>query len=183
MTEKASEQETREVRVIRHASASKVLSAKDWHARTAAEAIYKDLDVLRSQLRLEVEQDVRAELAEAFVVAAELRTRSATEQQHALVDLSVACATRLVEGTLKVEPQRIRDIVASVLEEAMEEGPVSIVVHPASLESLQDVTTLPVRGDERLGPGDCCVEVERGLFDGRLKTRVTRLADALRSLR
>ena len=181
MSDDRHEAPTRVVRIIRHKSARKVLSANDWRARTEAEAIKARLDELRASVRADVEREVREELADVFVQAAELAKRNLDAQSEAVVDAASRCASRLVEGELDAEPKKIRDIVASVVEQAQADGPVSITVHPSMREQLSDVSAVAVNADASLGVADCIVEVRTGRFDGRLQTRVERLVSFLKA--
>ncbi len=178
MTEGSEESNTREVRIVRHRSARKVLCAQDWRARTEAQAIEARLDQLRSVLREEVRREVHAELADAFVLAATLAEQE-HRSAHDLVELAVACAERLAQGELRAEPKRMRDVVASVLEQARDSGPLALLVHPTVRRQFADITTIAVHEDASLAPEDCIVEVRHGQFDGRLRTRAERLARLL----
>lgn len=173
---------TRPVRIVRHTSARKVITADDWRARTEAEAIEARINELRATMRSEVEEEVRAELAEAFAVAAALRQKDVRAERVRLGELAVACAERLAGGAIERDPRRIRDIVSSVLEEAIEEGPVAVAVHPDALLHFENVKTLSVRADPSLAAGDCVVEVASGSFDGRLRIRAEQLTQALKAL-
>ena len=131
-----------------------------------------------------------AEVAVALSQALAIRDSALAEAEREVARVALAAAERLVGEALRVEPERIANIVGDALARARRARDVVVRVHPddaAALESLRAVVAaragrpgaFSVRPDPEVTRGGCLVETDLGTIDGRLETRLDALARAL----
>lgn len=123
------------------------------------------------------------------VLAAAERAKSeafatATEE---MVELALAMAEKLVQKEIACDEGYLPRLVRDALAQLSEPGPVTVRVGAAPsvgrVGAISELNTLgsdiQVIIDEALAPGDCVVENEGGLLDGRLSTRLESIRRAL----
>lgn len=108
------------------------------------------------------------------------------EVEHALIRLVVDTSRRLVNQTIKLDPElvsgAVHEAIASVATTTRE---MKIFLHPDDLLILKDKLTLPTDTSWKLMPdatlrrGDCRVVTESSQIDARMDTRQTNIERAL----
>jgi flagellar assembly protein FliH len=103
-----------------------------------------------------------------------------------IVELALAIAGKLVHKEIAGDPDYLPRLVSDALERLSESKTVTVRVsarHPGQAESVAALNELAegiqVQIDEQLAPGDCVVETEEGLLDGRLSVRLKSIRQAL----
>jgi flagellar assembly protein FliH len=131
------------------------------------------------------------EVARDVVSAAEeTKSQAFVSMQAEIVELAVAIAEKIVHGEITLNDQYLQRVVSDALEQLRQPGPIVVRVsagtestHTDAIGVLQDMAVeMQVIADETLAPGDCVIETEGGLLDGRLSTRLANIRQALRGV-
>ena len=136
------------------------------------------LEPALAALAAAVEQ-VRAEQA----AAAEALERRA-------VELGLALASKIVAGTLAVEPERVVDAVQGALRGIVERERITVLVNPDDMEivteaiegvkaSLGGIEHCVVEAERRVARGGCIVRTPVGDVDARVETKLERAAEVV----
>jgi flagellar assembly protein FliH len=130
----------------------------------------------------------QAQLARVSFAVAGLRAqaeRLAEQARADAIEIGFQVARRILERELTTSPETLFSLVRSAIRRVGEARTVTIRLAPADLEQLE-----AAGGGERVGPasakielvadptlsvGDCLVESELGMVDGRLETRLQEL--------
>ncbi|KGK90355.1 flagellar assembly protein FliH [Desulfosporosinus sp. HMP52] len=109
----------------------------------------------------------------------------AVQEEYAKVDrellhLAVKIAERIVRSTLAVEPQRLVGIIQSLTLLPLEREGWRLHVSPDDARWLEGNLPCPWVVDESLNSGDCFLECQEGIFDGRLEAQLEKLEHSLR---
>jgi flagellar biosynthesis/type III secretory pathway protein FliH len=122
---------------------------------------------------------VRAEQADA----AEALERRA-------VELGLALASKIIAGTLAVEPERVVDAVQGALRGIVERERITVLVNPDDMEivsgaiegvkaSLGGIEHCVVEAERRVARGGCIVRTPVGDVDARVDTKLERAAEVI----
>lgn len=170
-----------------HAEAARVIEA----ARVAASLIERAA-VARAEEALAAAAAAarEAEIARLAAIALHLEAREAglgARELDRAVALGKLLAERLVRAQLSLEPRRIADIFTELLVEARGASSARVLGRREDLAALRE--TLGALGlpedavalveDAGLTRGSLVLESDLGTVDGRLETRLDRLAEAL----
>ncbi|SDG16504.1 FliH/SctL family protein [Desulfosporosinus hippei] len=114
-----------------------------------------------------------------------LLAQRAVQEEYAKVDrellhLAVKIAERIVRSTLAVEPQRLVAIIQSLTLMPLEREGWRLHVSPDDARWLEGNLPCPWVVDESLNSGDCFLECQEGIFDGRLEAQLDKLEHTLR---
>lgn len=152
-------------------------------ARAEADEIRREA---REQGRAEGFEDVLAELARARRDYEEL-TAGAEDD---MLEMAFRLARRIVGEAIELDPQRVQQMVASVLAHARGKRELLVKVAPEDLAVLQqnaDALVRQVDGvrvhfeeDASLDRGGCVIHTESGRIDGRIEAQLETLKRALR---
>ena len=131
-----------------------------------------------------------ARLAQA-IERLQLRGAQLAEEARAdVVELAFAMARRILEGELHASHDAIFALVRSAVRRVGEARRIEVRVAPADAAALQaavsagaaglvTLTPVTVVADPSLAPGDCTVDSDAGLVDGRLGERLAELRRAV----
>ncbi|QHS09242.1 FliH/SctL family protein [Sinimarinibacterium sp. NLF-5-8] len=109
------------------------------------------------------------------------------EVEQALTELAAAIAERVVADELSLQPERIRQMLRDVLKGLPSQlRTLRVQVHPEDAALLaaqftpeQDVDEFSIVEDASLQRGDCRVSSDSSLIDGRWKTRLAEVVQAI----
>ncbi|TGE32614.1 FliH/SctL family protein [Desulfosporosinus sp. Sb-LF] len=112
----------------------------------------------------------------------------AVQEEYAKVDgellgLAIKIAERIVRSSLAVEPQRLAAIIQALtlLPQNREGWRLHVAPEDARwLERVGNQPPCPWVSDESLGPGDCFLECQEGIFDAQLEAQLVKLEQSLR---
>jgi len=124
-------------------------------------------------------EGVRAEQ----VAAAEALERRA-------VELGLALASKIIAGTIAVEPERVIDAVQGALRGIVERERITVLVNPDDMEivsgaiegvkaSLGGIEHCVVEAERRVARGGCIVRTPVGDVDARVDTKLERAAEVI----
>ncbi len=124
-------------------------------------------------------ESVRAEQA----AAAEALERRA-------VELGLALASKIVAGTLSVEPERVVDAVQGALRGIVERERITVLVNPDDMEivseaiegvraSLGGIEHCVVEAERRVARGGCIIRTPVGDVDARVETKLERAGEVV----
>lgn len=110
----------------------------------------------------------------------------AVQEEYAKVDqellhLAIKIAERIVRSTLAIEPQRIVDIIQALTLLPIERQGWRLHVSSEDAQWLEEKQLpCPWVVDDTLSFGDCFLECQEGVFDGRLEAQLDKLEHTLR---
>jgi flagellar assembly protein FliH len=142
--------------------------------------------VSRAQLAAE-----QAQRVSAAIERLELRgARLAEEARSDVLELAFALAKKIIEAELRSSPEALFSLVRAAVRRVGEARRIELrlspqdaaVVHAALAENRAGLTTLtPVEiiADPSLQPGDCAVDSDAGLVDGRVDARMAEVRRAI----
>lgn len=173
---------TKRAVVDAEAKARAMLATATLEARALVDAAEAAAASIEERARDAGREQGLATAAAQLLQAGQAHGAALEEAQKQVAKLATAVARQLLHAELELAPERIRAIVASVLEKNRRAKRVSVRVSAASLEALGDLGPgVDVIGDPELGPGDCVVESDLGRFDARIELRLAALDEALRA--
>jgi flagellar biosynthesis/type III secretory pathway protein FliH len=132
-------------------------------------------DELSPQMRAAIEgasREYLAELRRAYAAAQEALERGVAETLATL-------AERVLGRELALAPADVEALVGEALETFARERPIALRVAPSVAAKFE--SSLPLRGDAALEPGDLVLETADGEIDLRIATRARELLRALRA--
>lgn len=154
-------------------------AARDAAAQVAAAVA--EAEALREQARARGHDAGLAMAGARLIEAGHAHEAALAEAQAQVAKLGAAIARQLLHAELELAPERIRGIVAAVLEKNRRAARVSVRVAVEARNELLDLGAgIEVITDPSLGPGDCVVESDLGRFDARIEVRLDALDKALR---
>ncbi len=162
--------------------AREIVAKAEAQAAAIVEAARQEAEAIRTTAREEAQTSGRAEVAALLIDAEQALARARAEAEPALARLAVGAAERLLRAELSLRPERVRELVAEVLDRARRAARLRLYAHPADVPLLRTAPALaglPIEEDPTLEPGDCVVESDLGRLDGRLSVRVAALQAAL----
>jgi flagellar assembly protein FliH len=173
---------------------TRIVPRVELDARARAEAILRDAasdaQELRRKALQEGRREGRAELAATILEQAQAAQRRLDELEDAALQVGLEVARRLVGAELEREPQHTAALVRQLLARVRRARRVMVQLHPLDRPQVQRLLPqlLPQQGeaavelvdDATLQPGDCVVYSDVGTLDGRIETRLSALAGALR---
>jgi len=114
-----------------------------------------------------------------------LLAQRAVQEEYAKVDkdllhLAIKIAERIVRSTIAVEPQRLVTIIQALTLLPLEREGWRLHVAPDDVRWLEGNLPCPWVIDESLNSGDCFLECQEGVFDGRLEAQLDKLEHTLR---
>lgn len=114
-----------------------------------------------------------------------LLVKRAVQEEYAKVDsellhLAIKIAERIVRSTIAVEPQRLLDIIQALTLLPIERQGWRLHVAPGDSYLLEENLPCPWSIDESLNSGDCFLECQEGVFDGRLEAQLDKLEHTIR---
>ncbi|WP_291353624.1 FliH/SctL family protein [Desulfosporosinus sp.] len=114
-----------------------------------------------------------------------LLAQRAVQEEYAKVDkdllhLAIKIAERIVRSTLSIEPQRLAAIIQALTLLPLEREGWRLHVAPDDIQWLEGKLPCPWVINESLKPGDCFLECDEGVFDGRLEAQLDKLEHSLR---
>lgn len=128
--------------------------------------------------------------AAALALAAEVREAKLAELDHAVVDVALEIARRVVGRELATAPAAVLDVARRALRAAAGCGDIVLRVAPADLASIRgaddDLRALVDRGalsvseEPTLAPGEVVVEASGGRVDARITAQLEAFRRALR---
>lgn len=165
-----------------------VVDARAEAARIVEDAKKKAAEILsavRDEAAREAREAETARLAAAFLALKREAEQRAERDLDRAVELATLLAERLVGEGLRLEPARIAEMAASVLEEARGARRVRIDASPDDVEPLRQALSAvgheaDVHADGELSRGSLVVHTDLGSIDARLRPQLARLAAALR---
>ena len=161
---------------------SAVVDARERAQAIVAEAraeAQRTREATRAEMEAEARAQARAEVA-AAIVSVEAARREAVDAVHGRVaELSLAVARRVIGEALEADPAVVRAHARDALARVRRASVVTLRVHPDDRAHVEGLGA-PIEEDASLSPGDCVVHSDLGDVDGRVETRIARLADALR---
>ncbi len=115
-----------------------------------------------------------------------LLAQRAVQEEYAKVDkellhLAIKIAERIVRSAIAVEPQRLVAIIQALTLLPLERQGWRLHVAPVDAPWLEEnQLPCPWITDESLNSGDCFLECQEGVFDGRLEAQLDKLEHTLR---
>ena len=106
------------------------------------------------------------------------------------VELGLALASKIIAGTLAVEPERVVDAVQGALRGIVERERITVLVNPDDMEivsgaiegvkaSLGGIEHCVVEAERRVARGGCIVRTPVGDVDARVDTKLERAAEVI----
>ncbi len=106
------------------------------------------------------------------------------------VELGLALASKIIAGTLAVEPERVIDAVQGALRGIVERERITVLVNPDDMEivsgaiegvkaSLGGIEHCVVEAERRVARGGCIVRTPVGDVDARVDTKLERAAEVI----
>ena len=106
------------------------------------------------------------------------------------VELGLALASKIIAGTLAVEPDRVIDAVQGALRGIVERERITVLVNPDDMEivsgaiegvkaSLGGIEHCVVEAERRVARGGCIVRTPVGDVDARVDTKLERAAEVI----
>lgn len=146
-----------------------------------AEAISQTTDAL-TQI-----QDAWLQAAATFDAE---RATMEREAQHAVLELAVRLAQRIVHRTIEVQPDAVLDVAAEALSMVMRPLDVSLAIHPDDrplldeamprlTAGLANVQRVHLIDDPTITRGGCILTHGQGRIDATIDTQLQRIAEAL----
>lgn len=158
-------------------------------ARSKADAIVAEARDARDAFVAEAQEEGlqrgRAEAAAILAHAQVARDGALAAAEREMAELAIAVARRILVEELKMNPERIVDIVRDVLTRARRAQRVEIRVNPADAPTLRDAAedaigrAFRVEEDAAIERGGCIVRSELGELDARIDVQLSALARAL----
>lgn len=177
------------------AEAKKILAQAEAGAQEVLAQAQTDLDRLRQDVKESAQAEgyrdgKQAGEAEAIRLTQEanqlfLLAQRAVQEEYAKVDqdllhLAIKMAERIVRSTIAVEPQRMLAIIQALTLLPVEREGWRLHVAPDDVKWLEGKLPCPWVSDESLQSGDCFLECQEGVFDGRLEAQLDKLEHSLR---
>ena len=115
------------------------------------------------------------------------------KSDHAIIELAIATADKILNKKLEEEPEQFINIVKSAIEEIDDQSTVMINLNPANYETvlnqkdeleriLTHDTKLSIYLNEELGENDCIIEHPYGQIDASIDTQLKQIRDILHEL-
>jgi len=151
-------------------------------ARAAAESIR---DAAEASGRARAREAARAELAAERIEALRARRDALDALTEQTRELALLAAQHLVQAELTLKPERIAEIVESLLVRVRRAERAVVRVHPDDLAALErfrsdrELAHVELESDPSLARGGCIVATPIGTLDASLETRVQALREAL----
>jgi len=106
------------------------------------------------------------------------------------VELGLALASKIIAGTIAVEPERVVDAVQGALRGIVERERITVLVNPDDMEivsgaiegvkaSLGGIEHCVVEAERRVARGGCIVRTPVGDIDARVDTKLERAAEVI----
>ncbi len=116
--------------------------------------------------------------------------RLAEEARADVVELAFQIARRILDGELRASHEALFGLVRAAVRRVGDARRVSIRLHPADAKAVQvamdtgeptlvSLTRVELHADPTLSLGDCLVDSDAGLVDGRLESRLQELRRAV----
>ena len=178
------------------APADQAAAVMDVRAEARAEA-----DALREAARAEGYAAGRAEamaslepalaaLGGAVEAVRAEQVASAEALERRAVELGLALASKIIAGTIAVEPERVIDAVQGALRGIVERERVIVMVNPDDLEIVQGaaeelkatlggIDHCVIEAERRVGRGGCIVRTPVGDVDARIETKLERATEVV----
>lgn len=168
--------------------AHEIVDARAEAARILAEARSRAEDHVAATAEAaanEAREREVARLAAGFITLRDADAQRAERDADRLIELAVLLAERLLGDMLRVQPERIAELAAGVLQETRGARQVRIDASPEDAAPLAEALgvvgrTADVRSDPSLARGSLVVYTDLGRIDAKLEPQLTRLAAALR---
>ena len=118
------------------------------------------------------------------------RSTAAEALERRAVELGLALASKILAGTLAVEPERVVDAVQGALRGIVERERITVLVNPEDMEivseaiegvkaSLGGIEHCVVEAERRVARGGCIVRTPVGDVDARVETKLERAAEVV----
>lgn len=116
-----------------------------------------------------------------FLLAERAVQEEYTKVEKDLLHLAIRIAERIVRSAIAVEPQRVMDIIQALTLLPLERQGWRLHVALDDAHWLEgNQLPCPWVMDESLSSGDCFLECQEGIFDGRLEAQLDKLEHTLR---
>ena len=164
--------------------AEQILEAARKEASQIIENARRDANQLREQAYQSGKEQGKEEIAALLIKTKKALAQKESTHEQDFLRLALVAAERLVHTELELKPERIQNIAKDVLLRAGRAREITLNVHPtdfAVLENNPEFFEFRIVKNESLTRGDCFVETELGVFDGRLKIRIETLRNALKA--
>ena len=112
-----------------------------------------------------------------LVTLAEEKERLFHQRERELVELALAISRKIIGRELNIQPEAVREVLATAFHHLRECEPVRLLVHPQDYELVMDYAQaswpqgLEVIADSSLSPGGFVLETDQGEIDGTPETR------------
>jgi len=138
-------------------------------------------------------KEITASIKNVAQAAVELQNKLLLNAEQNLGKLGLAVDKKIITRTLTVKPDIINDIVAEVIDSASIQGNCYVRVHPADYKILQPHwdavshlqqpdTPWELISDSNISRGGCLIDIEGGIIDARLQTKLAQIDAALASV-
>lgn len=126
----------------------------------------------------------------AAIEALRLRSERLAEEARAdALEIGFIVARKVLEQELRTGPKALFDLIRSAIRKAGESRKITLRLNPEDCATLEGageeqrrtltLAQLELVADPELSPGDCVVEGDLGIVDGRLAGRLAELARAI----
>ena len=159
-------------------------------AESAAQARIKSAAIEATEVRRLAQKRADEAVAQQLVQAESIARRIVADARDGLAEVARAIAERLLDKEVALNEDVRNQLVRSVLEQVPTGGQIVVRVPPTCVVSTNAMlgeekwqgcwSAWEVIPDEEMQAGDCTVEAKGGVVDGRVKTRLEALSQALR---
>jgi flagellar assembly protein FliH len=143
----------------------------------------------QAQAMASLEPALAALAAAAEQVQAQ-QAAAAEALERRAVELGLALASKILAGTIAVEPERVVDAVQGALRGIVERERITVLVNPDDMEivseaiegiraSLGGIEHCVVEAERRVARGGCIVRTPVGDIDARVETKLERAAEVI----
>lgn len=128
---------------------------------------------------------------EVLRVAEQVRKEALQSLEGDIIELALAIGEKIARHEISSNMAYITDFVEAVMQQNSSTSYITVRIPPGEGDNtaeqvgsvLQDLTeNLRVVVDEDLEPGDCIVENEAGIYDGRVQSRLASMRSAFRAV-
>jgi len=135
--------------------------------------------ISKDRYEASLEEERRAFMAAIAVLAETTRREVLAGSAQTICDVAVACAERIVGNEIRTDPDVVRSMARELLSHVSNAPLSRIRVHEGDFDAVKELG-LTTEIDASLDRGDCVILTELGSVDGRIKTKIAALEEALK---
>jgi type III secretion protein L len=173
-------------------SANDILKQAEQEAKESQKAAEKEAENIKKQgYETGLQEGLKS--LNAHILTLDKELKKIREEVHSkILPLALKAARKIIGEELKLHPDRIVDIVLTVLKPVTQHRRITIYVNRADLESLEkekskirdifeSLDSFSLRERSDIEPGGCIIETEAGIINAQLENQWRALESAFES--